>query len=89
MGWLQIKNFKIQGWRLPSYQFEAIKFVAEIEKHCECLVVNNKGNEQAELIELYEYKDGTRFRLSYAKKDDIVPHIEAKLACENEYDYIY
>lgn len=89
MKWLEIENGKCTGWVMPSYQFQAKEFVEEIEEACECLIVNEKGNETAELIEIYEYTDGTRFRLSYTKKDDDVPHIEGKDIYSDRYDYIY
>ena len=87
--WLELKNGKCEGFAIPAYQYEAKEFVNEIEENCDCIIVNEKGNEQAELIEIYEYKDGTRFKLSYTKKDDDVPHIECKDRYSDRYDYVY
>lgn len=94
MAYLEIVNGKIEGWRAPSYQWDAAEFVEEIEKVCVLKTTGlhtystPDGNVNAVVI-YYEYTDGSHFIVTSDPNNDNIIEIEVLTPYISEYDVIY
>jgi hypothetical protein len=85
MRYLDINNGRIEGWRAPMYNYEAVEFAAEIKNVC-VTVQSRKGNADTQE---YMYKDGTCFVLTYDADGDLSEIYAYNICGTNDTDTIY